>query len=393
MGKMIIKFHSISLQLLFFLAISLLLPLSVGMLLSLQAERSRLEDELLFFQKQSLEDLVRSAADDLATFSPGGAQSSANVLIKDSRIVRIEIYSDIYGMFLVDFSKETSGSDFDVFSLRQNIVENKEVLGYIAIAVDRNWVIPQVKALEIRTVRLFVIMFAGGFFLIVPLMYFRLLKPLNRLAEQAEILSSGNLDIELDWQGKDELSLLGRTLEKMRCKLNADFNRILVMAVTDELTRLPNRRAFMQEGPMLLELSRRYKWPLTLALLDIDWFKQINDTFGHATGDEVLKELGHVLSHRVRKSDLFARYGGEEFALCMPETSLEDAARFLEKLRQYLAERPFPHGRPVTVSIGLAQFTGGQSLEELVNNADTALYKAKEKGRNRVEIFPEPTAG
>lgn len=160
-------------------------------------------------------------------------------------------------------------------------------------------------------------------------------------------------------------------------------------ANTDGLTGLANRRYFMEVLRKELERSDRYNRPLSLIMIDLDHFKQVNDAYGHAAGDSVLKAAAAAMHRVSRDSDLPARIGGEELAIVLPETHLEGAAQVAERLRTLIAaERHLsPHGTDfsVTASFGVATHLGGDSrAEELLQQADEALYTSKEKGRDRV---------
>jgi diguanylate cyclase (GGDEF)-like protein/PAS domain S-box-containing protein len=163
-----------------------------------------------------------------------------------------------------------------------------------------------------------------------------------------------------------------------------------LLASTDPLTGVVNRRRFFHTAEAELYRARRYDRPLVLALVDIDHFKRINDTYGHAVGDDTLKTLAHAFANRLRRSDLFARFGGEEFVLLLPETQLGDGLRLCERLRQMVETiklqtpgKNEPFG--FTVSVGVADLQHeGDSLNQLLARADAALYKAKRDGRNQV---------
>ncbi|HUF17851.1 MAG TPA: GGDEF domain-containing protein, partial [Thermoanaerobaculia bacterium] len=131
--------------------------------------------------------------------------------------------------------------------------------------------------------------------------------------------------------------------------------------------------------------------PLSLALIDIDFFKKINDTHGHAAGDEVLREVSNIFTTSIRAADIAARYGGEEFTVMMPETDLSDGVQVAEKIREIIESHTFHTEAgdiPVTVSIGVATFPRSkmQSARELIEAADKALYRAKRSGRNQVQV-------
>jgi two-component system cell cycle response regulator len=170
----------------------------------------------------------------------------------------------------------------------------------------------------------------------------------------------------------------------------ADNRRLEALATTDPLTRVLNRRALLDRLTAEVDRARRFESSLTLLLLDVDHFKQINDTAGHLAGDSVLRQLGALLEDAMRKVDIVARYGGEEFVCILPETSTEGAVVFAERLRERVAAQAFDVSaeRPVhlTVSIGLATFPSARvdSVEDLFARADEALYRAKSGGRNQV---------
>lgn len=173
-------------------------------------------------------------------------------------------------------------------------------------------------------------------------------------------------------------------LEAQKRELEAVNAELEALALRDGLTGLSNRRAFGQR--VILEMSRamRYGTPLSLLLLDVDYFKDYNDTFGHVAGDEVLRMLSQVLRLQGRETDFFARYGGEEFVVILPHTGSEGAQTLAERLCMAVSRTAWP-ARPVTASIGAATLLPGMSTEDhLVSAADRALYAAKRAGRNRV---------
>lgn len=173
-------------------------------------------------------------------------------------------------------------------------------------------------------------------------------------------------------------------------QLNAELmeaNRILEQAaVTDGLTGLKNHRAFQEALHSLTQMAERSRQPLSLIMLDVDHFKQFNDTFGHPAGDELLCQVARVLRDSARAYDVVARYGGEEFALLLPNTTLEQAVQVAERLRQQIHAIENPHAR-ISASLGVATYRHGTAPATLLYEADTALYQAKRSGRNQVRIY------
>jgi diguanylate cyclase (GGDEF)-like protein len=158
-------------------------------------------------------------------------------------------------------------------------------------------------------------------------------------------------------------------------------------AYRDPLTQLPNRLAYEERSQLEFVRARRTAAPLTLAILDLDRFKRINDTFGHKVGDKVLRHTAELCRRRTRDSDLLARFGGEEFVALFPDTALPQASQVCEELRHHVELATFQYqGQrvPVTVSVGVAELGPGDTLETLFERADQALYAAKRDGRNRV---------
>src|SRR5205823_4232022 len=168
------------------------------------------------------------------------------------------------------------------------------------------------------------------------------------------------------------------------------------LATTDGLTGLLNRRTFNAQLQGRLREAQRYNRPLSLLLLDVDHFKKVNDTFGHPTGDAVLKGIAAVAQKQARETDIVARYGGEEMALILPETDAFGAHAIAERIRKAVGATSHPTEQgaiQVTVSIGLATSPPGDSAEAVLEAADKALYRAKQGGRNRVVVANPASPG
>lgn len=158
-------------------------------------------------------------------------------------------------------------------------------------------------------------------------------------------------------------------------------------AFTDHLTGLSNRRRFERQLSREISRTERYTRPFCLLLIDVDRFKQVNDTYGHTVGDEALRRLAQVLQAGTRGIDTAARVGGEEFAVILPETEMHSGRDVAERLRQAISEMEVPGVGRITASIGIAEFPDSTpSGDDLYDAADTALYEAKNRGRNLVVI-------
>jgi two-component system, cell cycle response regulator len=161
--------------------------------------------------------------------------------------------------------------------------------------------------------------------------------------------------------------------------------QLLYRATTDSLTGVSNRSKLTDYIHTEHARFRRYNVPMSLIMFDIDHFKAINDTLGHAVGDQVLTALATVVLHGMRDTDILGRWGGEEFMILAPLTILADAREFSERLRETVAASPMPGVPQLTCSFGVAEIRKGESLDSLLNRVDAALYRAKNNGRNRVE--------
>jgi diguanylate cyclase (GGDEF)-like protein len=187
------------------------------------------------------------------------------------------------------------------------------------------------------------------------------------------------------------LGLYGSSLRKMlynrSFELKAANKRIEELAELDELTGSFNRRCIMRMLEDEIARARRSNTLCSMALIDLDWFKRINDAYGHPTGDEVLRTFAITLFANIRNIDRFGRYGGEEFLLVLPDTSSEGAARILDRLRSIVADldwSAFSPGLRVTISAGVATLAPNENPDAVLARADAALYSAKARGRNRI---------
>lgn len=158
------------------------------------------------------------------------------------------------------------------------------------------------------------------------------------------------------------------------------------LATTDRLTQVYNRMKFEEVMAREVDVLKRYKRPLSVIMLDIDKFKDINDRHGHAFGDYVLKVVSHIIKGQLRGIDYIVRWGGEEFIIIAPDTELQKAVALGERIRKAIDKHHFERSLNVTASFGVSQYRDADDVDSCIGRADEALYKAKENGRNRVEV-------
>lgn len=280
-----------------------------------------------------------------------------------------------------------------------------EVVGAVAPVPSSDWsavaAIPassafkDIRRLGVATAVLLVVLLAvvGSLAYTLGLL---IVRPLDRLTLAANRVADGDLDVDVPVSGGGELTHLARVFNDMVGRLRATRAELERLSVTDELTGLANRRLLMTELEREVRRSERHENPLAILMLDVDHFKNFNDTHGHRAGDAVLKRLANTLKKCVRDVDTVARYGGEEFLVMLPEIPATEVARVAERIRAASeADRFTPEGSStalsVTVSVGVAVYPeSGRTADALIEAADQALYRSKESGRNRVSTAGAP---
>jgi diguanylate cyclase (GGDEF)-like protein len=216
----------------------------------------------------------------------------------------------------------------------------------------------------------------------------------NSVPQAVEAMKAGAYDYITTPFNTDELGMvILHALERKKLQEEVKDKHIYQeMAVTDSLTGLYNRRYFDELLIREEARAKRYPQQFSLLMIDIDDFKKFNDTYGHPSGDNILKTMGRILLGRIRNTDYVARYGGEEFCIIAPHTGKKNASVFAARLADIVAKEQFTLSdavkASVTVSIGVANFNDdAQTKEELLQKSDDALYQAKKLGKNRVCLF------
>lgn len=185
----------------------------------------------------------------------------------------------------------------------------------------------------------------------------------------------------------NDLSNITRELHRKNRELHHAKEEIERLARTDGLTGLLNRQHFMDELDRAVSAARRHGRELSLVMADLDYFKHVNDTFGHQAGDAALKHFAGLLMENSRKEDILCRYGGEEFICATPDTDSRSAAAFADRVRRALADSHIPQIETrITASFGVSSLRDRDTLHTLIKRADEALYTAKDAGRNRVDV-------
>ncbi len=186
-----------------------------------------------------------------------------------------------------------------------------------------------------------------------------------------------------DVQDETILTLLGNSIV-----LDIENARLYRLSITDPLTKVYNRQFLYNKLPEEISRFKRYKTPLSIIMFDVDYFKKFNDTYGHNAGDYILKNLATIVRQNIRSVDMLVRYGGEEFLILSPESTIDDAASIAERIRTEVANTVFvfeDKDLKITISLGVSQYRDGLAPEEFIKEADMALYRAKQNGRNRTE--------
>ena len=210
------------------------------------------------------------------------------------------------------------------------------------------------------------------------------------LGPDGKVLSIAAVMIDVSRQ--EAVAEMRLSLERLR-QTNQELQMSLVelnrLASTDKLTGAWNRRRLEEAVINEMDRLKRYDHPLSLLVIDIDFFKKINDKHGHGAGDQVLAELASVVQATIRTTDSLTRWGGEEFVVLCPNTTLSTVSMLAERLREKIATSRFPAVEHITASIGVAECMAGETWEQWFQRADAALYRAKACGRNQVQVAPE----
>lgn len=302
------------------------------------------------------------------------------------------IYSSRGGRFLKDLSKDgffmAAKDDMGFFIMSEEKSEQNGDLFAYARSKGFGWILfSEYKSDELfaplhRLNKRLSVLAIGIFFLSLILSYLiakTISRPIERLKIAAHDIGDGKLETKIDIHTKDEIGELASVLGRMTDELKH-------LATTDRLTQTSNRVKFEEIISMEMDRARRYGRLLSISFFDIDFFKKVNDTYGHSAGDHVLKTMADIVKKNIRKTTYLFRWGGEEFVFVIPEADASGAGLLAERIRKAIEEYTFEGVGRVTVSFGITQFKDEDTVDSLLKRADAALYQAKANGRNRIEI-------
>jgi len=254
------------------------------------------------------------------------------------------------------------------------------------------------KPLIIRCLWITFCLVVGSFFTIKMMLHLskRIEEPIQQLLTGVRKVEQGFYDYQINEQHlapyAQEFQELCSSFNEMSDKVRKDTILLKELSITCQLTKLYNRRYLIEQGELVFQKCLAEQYYCSCIAIDIDFFKKVNDTYGHLIGDEVLKHVANIITNSVRTINIVTRYGGEEFVILSPNTTLESAVKIAERIRQHAEDHPYiadDFKINVTVSIGIAEYGDSENIStfyELLDKADQALYIAKESGRNQLRV-------
>ena len=259
-----------------------------------------------------------------------------------------------------------------------------KIIAYVGTGFDMNTINDIFINNLIRFIPLIVI-FSLVLFLILYAVLRQLFKPLNEIISITEEISKGNYKITYPPNKIIEFTKILESIGEMSDAIEIREKELVLLSSIDKLTQIYNRQKTEEILSLEIQKSNQTHHPLSIIMLDIDRFKEINDTYGHKVGDMVLEEFATISKENIRSTDFIGRWGGEEFLIVCPETNSEGAKTLANKLRRALEAHSFSIIVSMTASFGVAEYNPEEAVNSVMKRADDALYQAKKMGRNRVE--------
>lgn len=419
----------------------ILLVICVITYLSIQRERTNFQSELTTQAALLLETIPLTMRDQIYRMELDEITDMVRVVSNNEEVTRFIVY-DHRGVILVDSSQDGLTFHQEVDPLGQKLIEIKrdrlytewqegqlivgdvimlgnQPIGAVATGLSTASLEQKIAILTRQGIILALITLVLG----VGLSYLlarQITTPLSELSNVATEMADGNLSVRAGIYASDEIGNLGDTfnqmagaiqkretelrnlaavLEQTVAERTAELRRqnevLEKMAISDPLTEIYNRRYFFELAEKEIKRSQRYGHPLSVAIVDLDNFKKLNDSFGHLVGDQVLVDFSKLCLESLRGADIFGRYGGDEFIVLMPEADCSAARKTAERLRKLVAEKNWVEGQDddgsLTISLGVTCYEGDQDLtfDVLISRADKALYLSKQAGRNKVSVWNE----
>lgn len=349
--------------------------------IQIAAKLRQLEGQLVILSRENREE-GREVIDRIRSITLG----EQGIVLNRIELLRIDGRTRGRGNFVRNLILDHAGlAEFESESLNTQVVNN---------AME----ISQDVAMQTRLMGGASLVFLLMFLVVMYFLHVRLVGRLQKLNENVKLLEQGKTT-EIDVTGNDEITDLASTFKTFARTVEAQKKTLHDLSLSDGLTGIANRRAFDLRLEQEIDSARRHQWPLTVVLLDVDFFKPYNDQYGHAKGDDCLLKIATALSGQMRrKNDFVARYGGEEFACILPDTPLEGAARIADQILKAVRSLAIKHDYSqadeyITVSVGFTcrfiQAENAQTPRNFLKEADEALYRAKQKGRNQWEHFKD----
>lgn len=406
--------------------------------LSIYRERKNFKAGLESQAELLLEIIPRTLHDQLYRMELDELIATARIAESNANITKLVVY-DKQGIILADSSASTPTFAQDIDPLgkllihweeddiymdwqKEQLVAGRPIIlgnqpiGAIAIGLSTKSLNSNISSLTQQNIILAVLIIGLGIGLTI--LYMRqIIHPLTELTDITTQMATGDLTIRAEFRQQDEIGQLGdsfnqmadsiqereaelitlttsleKTIAERTSELLQQNEKLEQLAITDPLTKVFNRRFFFELAEKEFKRAKRYKHPLSVAILDADHFKNINDSYGHLIGDQILVNLAQICLENIRSVDIFARYGGEEFVVLMPEANCKAAVTTAERLREKVINATLLDGSidiMVSISLGAACWNGKQdiTLDTLLARADQALYRAKETGRNQVVLW------
>lgn len=258
-----------------------------------------------------------------------------------------------------------------------------------AVVLERNYDELFADLVDLRNLTLSLVLLLLAIMGLIAWLIIRgILQPLETLKKSAEIVATGDMEIQLPVTSHDELGIATTAFNQMIEQLRVNREKLEQLTITDSLTGMMNRMKIIKAIDEHIERYRRFGLSFSLLMIDVDYFKKINDEYGHPAGDAVLVRMGKLFNELTRSIDMAARYGGEEFLILLEGSESSEAMQTAERIRSVIENIEIDYnGEKIkfTISVGVAQISNtGQTVDDLIQLADKALYKSKDEGRNRI---------